>query len=444
MPDTFTPEQISQILEEFFKVVGTRQYIGARYVPLFGRKDEDSIEWDNTKPYEPLTIVLYQGNSYTSRQFVPVGVEITNQEFWAITGNYNAQVEQYRRETAAVREVADAAKTDIDTLLPKADFSAGNTVKKYVDDSVAQVAEILPSDDFSSKNTVKKYVDGSVAIVQTDIDTLLPKADFSAENTVKKYIDDSIAKLSVKTPYKLISKYIKTINCYIHEVIIPRTSINLPYLAIRDNNYQYACEYAINKENAFLINGSLGTPRISNGIIDGSNRGTNPEGWYIMGFDASGNPMITPDINFSATGTGLLAQGYVCAFPVWSPIVLNNRPYDYASEIPSSAANFEYIFNQKHPRSIFGWDNDNFYLVAAEGRIPYSAGIDFSQLVELCQLLGIQNAMNMDGGGSTQLWCTNPAMNLVYSRDVSVSQTPNVPYNSRNVQALIVFDRKEV
>ena len=101
MANPFTPEQISQILEEFFKVVGTRQYIGARYVPIFGRKDEESIEWDNSAPYEPLTIVLYQGNSYTSRQYVPVGVEITNQEFWALTGNYNAQVEQYRRDVQA-------------------------------------------------------------------------------------------------------------------------------------------------------------------------------------------------------------------------------------------------------------------------------------------------------------------------------------------------------
>lgn len=98
MANPFTPEQISQILEEFFKVVGTRQYIGARYVPIFGRKDEESIEWDNSAPYEPFTIVLYQGNSYTSRQYVPVGIEITNEKFWALTGNYNAQVEAYRQE----------------------------------------------------------------------------------------------------------------------------------------------------------------------------------------------------------------------------------------------------------------------------------------------------------------------------------------------------------
>lgn len=98
MDDIFTPEQVAQILEEFFRVVGTRQYIGARYVPIFGRKDETSIQWDNSAPYEPLTIVQYQGNSFTSRQYVPAGVDIINEEFWALTGNYNAQVEAYRRE----------------------------------------------------------------------------------------------------------------------------------------------------------------------------------------------------------------------------------------------------------------------------------------------------------------------------------------------------------
>lgn len=70
------------------------QYVGARYVPLFATP----LEWDREKSYEPLTIVYHAGNSYTSRQFVPAGTDITNEAFWAITGNYNAQIEQYRAE----------------------------------------------------------------------------------------------------------------------------------------------------------------------------------------------------------------------------------------------------------------------------------------------------------------------------------------------------------
>lgn len=66
-------------------------------MPLFS----DPIDWDRTKTYEPLTIVYHQGNSYTSRQSVPKGVDITDTTYWALTGNYNAQIEQYRKETAS-------------------------------------------------------------------------------------------------------------------------------------------------------------------------------------------------------------------------------------------------------------------------------------------------------------------------------------------------------
>lgn len=77
--------------------MSVREYIGARYVPVFA----DPLEWDGTKAYEPLTVVYNQGNSYTSRQAVPAGIEITNSVYWALTGNYSAQVEQYRQEVAA-------------------------------------------------------------------------------------------------------------------------------------------------------------------------------------------------------------------------------------------------------------------------------------------------------------------------------------------------------
>ena len=73
------------------------QYIGARYVPLFA----DPLQWDSKKTYEPLTIVYNEGNSYTSKQFVPADIQINNEAYWALTGNYNAQIEQYRAEVKA-------------------------------------------------------------------------------------------------------------------------------------------------------------------------------------------------------------------------------------------------------------------------------------------------------------------------------------------------------
>ena len=162
------------------------QYIGSRYVPLFA----DPIEWSASNTYEPLTIVLHEGNSYTSKQAVPKGIDIANEAFWALTGNYNAQVELYRRETAAAKELATSAQTDIDTLLPKDDFSTDNTVKKYVDDSVAQVADVLPIQDFSAESTVKAYIDEGHTEVSNKIASAIQQfATFEELNTADLYAD---------------------------------------------------------------------------------------------------------------------------------------------------------------------------------------------------------------------------------------------------------------
>lgn len=67
-------------------------YVGHRYVPLLME------EWDKTISYEGLSIVTYQGASYTSKKRVPIGVDILNEEYWVVTGNYNAQIEHYRQD----------------------------------------------------------------------------------------------------------------------------------------------------------------------------------------------------------------------------------------------------------------------------------------------------------------------------------------------------------
>lgn len=91
--------------------MATNQYVGARYVPLFA----EPAQWDKNKQYEPLTIVMHEGNSYTSRQFVPTGIEVTNDAFWALTGNYNAQVEQYRQEVTAYDARITTAQSTADS-----------------------------------------------------------------------------------------------------------------------------------------------------------------------------------------------------------------------------------------------------------------------------------------------------------------------------------------
>lgn len=77
-------------------------YTGMRYVPVFA----DPAEWSSANSYEPLEIVIHKGNSYTSKTFVPVGIDISDPQYWALTGNYNAQIEQYRRDVAELKENA--------------------------------------------------------------------------------------------------------------------------------------------------------------------------------------------------------------------------------------------------------------------------------------------------------------------------------------------------
>lgn len=84
-----------------------RQYVGARYVPkIMG-------EWNKALQYEALSVVTYMGNSFTSKVPVPSNVEITDGKYWVNTGNYNAQVEAYRKETLEAKQLANTTNADL-------------------------------------------------------------------------------------------------------------------------------------------------------------------------------------------------------------------------------------------------------------------------------------------------------------------------------------------
>lgn len=87
-----------------------RQYVGARYVPkIMG-------EWNKALQYEALSIVTHLGNSFTSKVPVPVNIDITNTDYWVNTGNYNAQVEAYRKEALEAKQLANNTNADLQTF----------------------------------------------------------------------------------------------------------------------------------------------------------------------------------------------------------------------------------------------------------------------------------------------------------------------------------------
>ena len=163
------------------------QYIGARYVPLFA----DPLAWDITKSYEALTIVYHQGNSYTSRQAVPAGIDITNDAYWALTGNYNAQIEQYRAEvqtyddritantssnTSQDAQLAGTASSGLKTLIDANTASntaqdaqlagtASSGLKTLIQDTAAPTGVLVIADSYGTD-----YKPGGGSISNTCLD----------------------------------------------------------------------------------------------------------------------------------------------------------------------------------------------------------------------------------------------------------------------------------
>lgn len=163
-------------------------YVGMRYVPIFDG------EWDRTKTYEPLVIVSNQGNSYTSRTFVPTGVDISNETYWALTGNYNAQVEYYRQETARVANALEGCikvYDTVDDMSNATDLQDGNTCrtlgKNTVNDGLGMLYHIR------STAPLTRYIELDNGLYAEIISLPMLGQLRSNGNSAKNWIADCVA-----------------------------------------------------------------------------------------------------------------------------------------------------------------------------------------------------------------------------------------------------------
>jgi exopolysaccharide biosynthesis protein len=67
----------------------------------------------------------------------------------------------------------------------------------------------------------------------------------------------------------------------------------------------------------------------------------------------------------------------------------------------------------RHPRTVIGVDGDgSIWLIAVDGRNPtVSVGMSFAELQRACLALGLRDALNLDGGGSTTLVVNGQVVN---------------------------------
>jgi hypothetical protein len=112
-----------------------RQYVGARYVPkIMG-------EWDKNIPYEALSIVTYKGNSFTSKIPVPAKVDIGDETYWVSTGNYNVQIEEYRKETLEAKQLANNTSTDLQAF-KKNQTNTNNEINNKIDSTTSALNQL--------------------------------------------------------------------------------------------------------------------------------------------------------------------------------------------------------------------------------------------------------------------------------------------------------------
>lgn len=179
--------------------MSVREYIGSRYIPLF----PDDPQWSSSNTYEPLTVVQYQGSSYVSRQYVPVGIQISNTDYWVLWADFNSQIEQYRREVQAFDGRITANTDDIEALediIPKESFDSVNTVAAAIDANAADIdalEDIIPKTAFDNVNTVAAAIDA----VSGNVENL--------SSTVEN-IQTAITNIPIVTPEMLAASDLET------------------------------------------------------------------------------------------------------------------------------------------------------------------------------------------------------------------------------------------
>lgn len=196
-------------------------YTGMRYVPVFA----DPAEWSSANSYEPLEIVIHKGNSYTSKTFVPVGIDISDPQYWVLTGNYNAQVEQYRQDVANVKDQISTANADISKI--NTQIGKINTQIDEIETELRDGIYLCLGDSWVAEGTIANIVAKQKNL--TLINKAVSGASFTAftsyVKTITEEINEAVSQISDKSLVKLVT-LVAGVNDVSHHDEINQTAIN--------------------------------------------------------------------------------------------------------------------------------------------------------------------------------------------------------------------------
>lgn len=153
------------------------QIVGPRIAPYWA----DPVEWTSTRAYEPFTFVTYQGDSYCSRQDTPIGIDITNDDYWVKVSDYNAQAVALQREMTNTIEAAESSMTNTIQAAENKMTSTINDAKEDFNESINVFNQYLPFDiepkDGSSKGVTSDGINDAIGTVDSKIDSVNNKVD---------------------------------------------------------------------------------------------------------------------------------------------------------------------------------------------------------------------------------------------------------------------------
>jgi hypothetical protein len=86
---------------------------------------------------------------------------------------------------------------------------------------------------------------------------------------------------------------------------------------------------------------------------------------------------------------------------------------------------------ERHPRSAVGWNQKEIFFVEVDGRQRISDGMTLPELADFMVKLQCEEAMNLDGGGSAEIWMNGKILN-----------SPCYGHERETANALVLVEKK--
>ncbi len=113
--------------------------------------------------------------------------------------------------------------------------------------------------------------------------------------------------------------------------------------------------------------------------------------------------------------------------PSWNTVIAGWQNLQDGRFVCARSASASCYSNARglYPRSSVGLSPDRrwLYIVVAEGRLPNFVGFSLTQLARVYRSLGVRDALNLDGGGSTTLVINNKRINALPPRQLFLERS---------------------